>query len=185
MAYSWGEAPLSTTRTAIGFYVNERFDFTRAAAYYLISASQVVENLKCQPLVDILPTNERQCREVAKLSLQQQHSGWLKAVERAGNKIPSARIIKQVVREVRLAHAEETSADFLTQIKGEPQMKPKKNQTDGMVRVPGIGIEYVAHLEEETYYLLKEYQQRIGAATFNGAIRRLLDEHNTTEQEKS
>ena len=53
--------------------------------------------------------------------------------------------------------------------------EPKK---DGIVRVPGIGIEYVAHLDESTYFLLKDYQQQVGSATFNGAIRRLLDEQN-------
>lgn len=73
-------------------------------------------------------------------------------------KAPPTRIIKQVINE----------------IKGEPEVNLKQNK-DGLVRVPGIGIEYVAHLEEETYYLLKKYQEKIGAANFNGAIRRLLD----------
>lgn len=157
------------THTTFESYVRDRFGYSKRKAYYLIDAYEVVNSLKSEPLVHLLPTSERQCREVAKLPPKQQHSGWLKAVERAGNKIPPARIIKQVVRE----------------IKGEPQMKPKKNQTDGIVRVPGIGIEYTAHLEEETYYLLKEYQYKIGAATKNGAIKRLLDEHNATVQEKS
>lgn len=61
-------------------------------------------------------------------------------------------------------------------------MKPKPKKKDGIVRLPGIGIEYVAHLEEETYYLLKEYQEKIGTATFNGAIRRLLDEEKQRDE---
>lgn len=53
-------------------YCRERFDFTRAAAYYLISAADVMDNLlsKCQQFVDILPTKENQCRELAKLDPQ-------------------------------------------------------------------------------------------------------------------
>ena len=110
--------------------------------------------------INVLPTKESQCRELAKLTVEQQPTAWLKSVEKAGNRVPPARIIKDVVKEIR----------------GKPKMKPKMNKTDGIVRVPGIGIEYVAHLEEETYWLLKEYQEKIGTPTFNGAIRRLLDE---------
>lgn len=107
---------------------------------------------------NVLPTKESQCRELAKLTVEQQPTAWLNSLKKAGNKVPSAKIVKEVVRE----------------IEGEPKMKPEPKK-DGIVRVPGLGIEYVAHLEEETYWLLKEYQQQIGAATFNGAIRRLLD----------
>ncbi len=150
------------THSSFFVYVKERFDFTRRAADYLISASTVVENLKREQIVlgiNVLPTKESQCREIAKLPLEQQSQAWLISVERANGKVPPAKIVKQVVVE----------------IKGQPKMKSKKNKTDGIIRVPGIGFEYVAHLDEETYYLLKSYQERVGTATFNGAIRRLLD----------
>ncbi|BAZ47298.1 hypothetical protein NIES4102_43440 (plasmid) [Chondrocystis sp. NIES-4102] len=150
------------THSSFFVYVKERFDFTRRAADYLISASTVVENLKREQIVlgiNVLPTKESQCREIAKLPLEQQSQAWLISVERANGKVPPAKIVKQVVIE----------------IKGQPKMKSKKNKTDGIIRVPGIGFEYVAHLDEETYYLLKSYQERVGTATFNGAIRRLLD----------
>ena len=141
-------------------YVKERFDFSRIAAYYLISAAEVVNNLKCQPLVNILPTNERQCREVAKLPPEIQPQAWLTSIEKAGGKVPPARIIKQVVNE----------------IKGKKEKMFSKPKKDGPVLVPGIGIEYIAVLDEETHSMLKKYQEKIGTATFNGAIRRLLDE---------
>lgn len=128
---------------------------------YLIDAYEVVNHLKSEPLVHLLPTNERQCREVGKLSAEQQPQAWLNSVKKAGNKVPSARIIKEVVKEIRG--------------KSEMKSEPKK---DEIVRVPGIGIEYVAHLDEETYWMLKEYQEKIGTGTFNGAIRRLLNEEN-------
>ena len=92
-----------------------------------------------------MPTNERQCREVAKLPSSQQSNTWTTAVQRAGgNKVPPARIIKQVVSE----------------IKDEPEMKlePKK---DGIVRVSGIGIEYVAHLNEETYWMVNPEEEKL------------------------
>ena len=113
-------------------------------------------------MVDFLPTNERQCREIAKLPPDIQPQAWLASVEKVGgNKVPSARIVKEVVNE----------------IKGKPQMKPKQNHDDRpeVIRTRGLGIEYVAYLDEETNRLLKEYQEKIGAATKNGAIRRLLE----------
>ena len=39
----------------------------------------------------------------------------------------------------------------------------------------GVGIDYIVHLDEETYKLLESYPGRIGKATKNGAIRSLLD----------
>ena len=116
------------THATFELYVKQRFDFTRATAYYLISASEVVDNLKCQPLVDILPTNERQCREIAKLPPDIQTQAWLTSVDKASGKVPPARIIKEVVNKIR----------------GEPKMINPKHKKDGPVLVPGIGIEYIA-----------------------------------------
>ena len=147
-------------------YVKDRFDFTRRAADYLISASEVMENLKREQIVfdtNVLPTKESQCREVAKLPPEQQPQGWLTSVEKAGGKVPSARIIRQVVQELR---------------EEEAKVINPKNKKDGPVVVPGIGVEYVAVLNEKTHSLLKEYMQRKGKATFNGAIQQLLDEEN-------
>ena len=142
-------------------YLGDRFGFTKRKAYYLIDAYEVVNNLKSEQFVHFLPTNESQCRELTKLPVSQQAPAWVSALKEAGEgKTPLARIVKQVVNK----------------IKGEPIVKPEPEKKDGPVLVPGIGIEYVAHLEEETYWLLKKYQEKIGAATFNGAIRRLLIE---------
>ncbi|MGK7897738.1 MAG: hypothetical protein AB4372_30005 [Xenococcus sp. (in: cyanobacteria)] len=42
-------------------YCQDRFGFTKRSAYYLIDAVKIVDNLKkCEPLVHILPTSERQ-----------------------------------------------------------------------------------------------------------------------------
>ena len=153
------------THTSFVSYVKDRFDFTRRAADYLISASEVVENLKREPMVlgtNVLPTSERQCREIAKLPLQNQTNAWLTSVEKAGGKVPSGRIIKEVVNEIKGV---------------KPKMYPKPKK-DGPVRVPGIGIEFIVNLDEETYHLLQAYKEKNGIVTNNGAIRRLLDEQN-------
>lgn len=153
------------THATFESYVRDRFDYTRAAAYYLIKSSIVYENLKCQQIVDtntstnILPTKESQCRPLAKLSPERQREVWRNAVERSEGKVPSARIVKEIIRQ--------SSSDL--NIKA----KPKDSE---VIYKPGTGIDYVVHLDEETYRLLETYQDRIGKATKNGAIRRLLDD---------
>ena len=49
----------------------------------------------------ILPTSERQCRPLTKLEPHQQREAWTKAVESAGGKVPSGRIVKDIVQRIR------------------------------------------------------------------------------------
>ncbi len=159
------------THSTFEAYIKDKFEFKKSAAYYLINASEVVENLKRPQFVDknpqieiqVLPTKESQCRPIAKLAPERQREIWYSAVERAGGRVPSARIVKEVVNE----------------IKGVEPVFNSNKKKDGPVRVSGIGVEYVAVLEEETYWMLKEYQSEVGVPTFNGAIRRLLDEEKS------
>ena len=153
------------THTTFEAYVRDRFDFTKRAAYYLIDAHEVVNNLKSEQFVhsnkstSILPTKESQCRPLAKLSPERQREIWRTAVEQAKGKVPSARIVKNTVKQ--------NSSDL------EIETKPKDKE---IIYKPGTGIDYVVHLDEKTYRLLETYQDRIGTATKNGAIRRLLDD---------
>ena len=49
----------------------------------------------------ILPTNEYQCRPLTKLEPEQQREAWIKAVESAGGKVPSGRIVKDIVQRIK------------------------------------------------------------------------------------
>jgi len=71
----------------------------RIYAHYLINAATVVDNLspKRSQFVNILPTNESQCRPLIPLEPEEQPQVWQEAVEEAGGKVPSARIVKDVV----------------------------------------------------------------------------------------
>ena len=83
------------THATFESYIRDRFDFTKRAAYYLIDAHEVVNNLKSEQFVhsnkgtNILPTKESQCRPLAKLSPERQREVWQTAVERANGKVPS------------------------------------------------------------------------------------------------
>lgn len=81
-------------------YCRERFNFTRQAANYLIAGASVFEILTtngCQ----ILPTAERQVRPITSLDEDEQVIAWSAAVEEAGNRVPSSRVVKEVVRRIK------------------------------------------------------------------------------------
>ena len=93
-------------------YCRDRFAHSRQQSNYLIAAAGVYENLTtigCQNVENenlttngsqILPTSERQVRPMTKLEPQEQQEVWLRAVELAGGKVPTGRIVKDVVQRI-------------------------------------------------------------------------------------
>lgn len=100
-------------------YCKQRFGYTRIAASYKIAAATVMDNLLTNGLqkeekatdelqtpkmltngLQILPNNERQVRPLAPLEPEVQREAWQKAVEEAGGKVPSGRIVKDVVQRI-------------------------------------------------------------------------------------
>ncbi|RCJ24419.1 hypothetical protein A6770_28340 [Nostoc minutum NIES-26] len=90
-------------------YCRDRFGYTRIAASYKIAAATVMDNLLTNGLQNseisqderqVFPTNERQVRPLVSLEPQQQVEAWQSAVEKAGGKVPSGRIVKDVVQRI-------------------------------------------------------------------------------------
>ncbi|RCJ18630.1 hypothetical protein A6770_32810 [Nostoc minutum NIES-26] len=84
-------------------YCRDRFGYSRRQPYLLMDAAVVFDNLKskCDPLDHILPTNERQVRPLIKLEPSQQQKVWQQAVQKAGGKTPSGRIVQDIVDKIR------------------------------------------------------------------------------------
>ncbi|AFZ28444.1 hypothetical protein Cylst_6691 (plasmid) [Cylindrospermum stagnale PCC 7417] len=83
-------------------YCKDRFSYNRSRSYQLIDAAFVVDNLEeCPQIVDILPTAEGQVRPLTKLEAEEQVTCWQEAVESAGGKVPSGRIVKSIVDKIR------------------------------------------------------------------------------------
>ncbi|MEJ6486265.1 hypothetical protein N0Y54_34245 [Nostoc punctiforme UO1] len=72
-------------------YYLDRFSYNRSRSYQLVDAAVVV---------DILPTAEGQVRPMTKLEPQEQQEVWLTAVELAGGKVPTGRIVKDAVQRI-------------------------------------------------------------------------------------
>ena len=80
-------------------YCYERFGMQRAYPYRLMDAASVVDNLS--PIGDILPTTESQCRPLARLEINNQCEVWQQAVEEAGGKVPTGRIVQGIVQRLK------------------------------------------------------------------------------------
>ncbi|WP_242059336.1 MULTISPECIES: hypothetical protein [Nostoc] len=107
-----------STHSTFEEYCKDRFGFERRHPYRLIEAAGVVDNLiKMCPnwtqneieddpatvhsdQLQILPTSEGQVRPMTKLEPQEQQEVWLRAVELAGGKVPTGRIVKDVVQKI-------------------------------------------------------------------------------------
>ncbi|MCC5604251.1 hypothetical protein [Nostoc favosum] len=93
-------------------YCRDRFGHSRQKSNYLIAAADVYENLTticCQNLPpedlttngsQILPTSVGQVRPITKLEPQEQWEVWQTAVQEAGGKVPTGRIVKDVVQKI-------------------------------------------------------------------------------------
>jgi hypothetical protein len=80
-------------------YCREKFGHSRQKSDYLIVGANIYENLtsnRCQ----ILPTTEFQVRPLGVLETSNQVEAWDKAVAISQGKVPTHRIVKQVVREM-------------------------------------------------------------------------------------
>ncbi|MBD2364254.1 hypothetical protein H6G36_24245 [Anabaena minutissima FACHB-250] len=103
-----------STHSTFEDYCRSRFGFTHRHVNYLIAGSSVVDNLlgTIGSQIEnpdemgtigsqILPTSERQVRPLVPLEPEQQRLAWQQAIEQAGGKIPSGRIVQDIVDKIR------------------------------------------------------------------------------------
>jgi hypothetical protein len=83
-------------------YCRDRFGHSRRQSYLLMDAAVVFDNLVeiCDQFDHKLPTAEGQVRPMTKLEPQKQQEVWLRSVELAGGKVPTGRIVKDVVQRI-------------------------------------------------------------------------------------
>ncbi|MHC5747036.1 MAG: hypothetical protein ACYTXT_35175 [Nostoc sp.] len=83
-------------------YCRERFGHSRRQSYLLMDAAVVFDNLVeiCDQIDHKLPIAEGQVRPMTKLEPQEQQEAWLKAVELADGKVPTGKIVKDVVQRI-------------------------------------------------------------------------------------
>lgn len=91
-----------STHKTFESYCRDRFEFTHRHVNYLVAGSQVVENLQMGTIgSQILPTRERQVRPLVDLEPDLQCEIWQQAVESAGGKVPSGRVVQGIVERLK------------------------------------------------------------------------------------
>jgi hypothetical protein len=92
-----------STHATFEDYCRDRFDYTRRRPYQLIEAALIYDNLidKCAKILHILPTKEGQVQPLSQLDRESQPLAWSTAVEEAGGKVPTGRIVKEVVQRIK------------------------------------------------------------------------------------
>ena len=160
-------------------YCQDRFGFTRRRSDYLIGAAEVVDNLsskakpKREPLVLILPTSERQCRPLTKLEPEKQKEVWRKAVEVSQGKVPSGKVVSDLVAKFQGKSKLKTS-----QVGSGNNQENHQKIKEGINYKQGIGCEFYVRVSQETWEKLNKYAEYIGTASLGGAVARLLNEVN-------
>ena len=87
-------------------YCRERFGFSdRRHPYRLIAAIEVIENLFPKNVTNlvtpVMPSSESQVRPLTKLEPKLQKDAWAKAVDETGGRVPPARVVKDVVEQIK------------------------------------------------------------------------------------
>jgi hypothetical protein len=92
-----------STHKTFEAYCQDRFGFTRRHSDCLIAGAVVVENLQQMRTIhsQILPTKLEQIKPLASLKPDKQRQVWDKALETANGKVPSGRIVKEIVEQLK------------------------------------------------------------------------------------
>jgi len=96
-----------STHKTFEAYCRDRFNYSRDAAYLKIAAAEVYDNIqKFLPTIGRqipMPTTERQLRDLAKADIEpeMQASAWVQSVDEAGGRVPSGRIVKGIVEQLK------------------------------------------------------------------------------------
>lgn len=108
-------------------YCQERWGLSRAYAYRLVGAADVLDNLS--PMGDILPENERQIRPLTRLEPEQQREAWSKAVETA----PEGKVTAK--------HVETVVGEMLAQGENNDEPDDERNEEDDENEAPSMPID--------------------------------------------
>jgi hypothetical protein len=82
-------------------YCKQKLGIDARSVYLQISAAKTYETLKCDPLVRILPINERQVRPLSELQEEDQVTVWQKAVTENNNRVPSGTKVDAITKKFK------------------------------------------------------------------------------------
>ena len=157
-------------------YCSDRFGYGRTQVHHIIAAAEVVNNLKSEIVHRgeqfLLPTSERQVRHLAKLKPDEQVEVWTKAIENNSGKIPTGGEIEKIVRNIKHSRMELPKPYNVRDSAIELEY-PKLEIDSKYGRIKGY---LISIKDEKIKEKIEQYARKIGAATIEGAIARLLEQ---------
>lgn len=159
-------------------YCKERWDMKRDYANRQVKAYHTIENvsnglqkLKPNGLQKIpLPESERVARELGKAPPLQQPQVWATALEEFGCS-PTAHQVKQVVQQI----SRSDSITSTTRKRARMKVYLDLVEQDGIIRTEDNRLIYnVSIKDEQTFVELEQIKQKLGAASLEGAIAKLI-----------
>ena len=83
-------------------YCRDKWGIASSRARQLMGASETVQDIKSVTTGNtFLPTNERQARPMAGLTPTEKGLIWEKSVEKAGDRLPSGKLVERIVKEIK------------------------------------------------------------------------------------
>ena len=155
-------------------YCEAVFGYSKSHCNRLIAAFEVYQNLRdnfdthgCQNKKAILPSSERQIRDLAKLPWQEQSEAWSEALELTHGK-PTAKLISKIAKEKIMIRTREEADCMIEDINS--NILPKAKITKGP------NGENIYHLEvsQENYHRMQKYCGFYKYITHNAAIDNML-----------
>ena len=107
------------------------------------------------------------------LEPEQQREIWHKAVEKSNGKVPSGKVVSDLVAKVQ-----GKSTLKQQQVDSGNKNENHKQIEEGINYKQGMGCEFYVRVSQETWERLNKYAEYVGTATLNGAVARLLREVN-------
>ena len=131
-------------------YCQEKWGWTRQHANRLISSAEVVGNL--EPMGSILPTTERQTRELARVAPEKQRAVWKDVVETAPKGKVTAKHVQAVVKQHKEPARESDPVEPPKEPEPAPQPDPPK---------PVVGTPTKLPTFEQVWASLSPYTQKV------------------------
>lgn len=128
--------------TTFEAYCRERWRMGRQNAHQLIAAASVIGNVR--NCVQTCPTTESQCRPLTVLEPEQQQQAWRKAIELAGDKQPTAKVVTRAVEEVTSAVTEMERNKIVATLSVEEDMA-----TEDVAKLTGCTEAQVSRVRDE------------------------------------
>lgn len=127
-------------------YYKERFGYQKSQVYNFIWACEIYDNLS--PFCETLPNHESQCRPLVGEETEIQVKAWQAAYADADGKVPSAKQVKEALRDIKRENNNPWKVGDVVKIVHCPEEKFRKGRIAIVTQVLRVSIKVKDFLDE-------------------------------------